>query len=149
MTGKTRCRYVPAIQRKFGFIVLRNAERAPLKSVHRMALRTIRRPGIADELPLVVVGMAGGTSIVGQRLGQAFGDVALPAIHYFVFSLEGEACQIMVETFHFSNLPEGVFIMTINAVVAKFTFMDIFVAGSTVLRFYAEPILKNGQRRGG
>lgn len=114
-----------------------------------MAFGTIgRRDGIPGKFAFVVILMAGRAGIVRERIGHFFGDVAFFAIHRHVFAFEGKSRSIVVEFAFICHFSKGIFIVALGAVGTQPPFVGIFVAGITVGRQHAFPVLKNREWRG-
>lgn len=70
MAGKTRRCSVRAGERKGGAGMLFQCKIGELKTVGRVASGAIGRSVVDDKLALMIVGMAGRTSVVGKRVGK-------------------------------------------------------------------------------
>lgn len=67
--------------------------------------------------------------------------MTLSAVYRLVLALQGEICQVVVESFGL-YLCEGLFIVTVNTLQSKPTLVYVFMAAIAVVRLYPQSILK-------
>lgn len=146
MAGKTGRRHVRAFQREFGFCMLLQAVRAFCKSLYRMACRTIGSNNKARKLPFMVVLVAGSAGVVRQRIGHVFRDMALFAIHHFVFTFQRITRPVVVESIQIPNFPERILFVTIHTFIPKPVVVHVLVTCHAIVGRHAQSVLKYGQR---
>ena len=74
--------------------------------------------------------------------------MAFPAVHRFVFTLQFETGQIMVEVTQGTRHPEGLLRVAFSTVAAEFALVCILVADGTLVCLHTQPVLKNSGRAG-
>ena len=101
VTGKTRRCHMPAFQLEFRFVVIVNCEQTSGESIDSVAFGTIgAKPEDGGQLPFMVIFMTGVAGIMRKWIGKIICGMAFFAINRFMFPLQHEPGQVMVEIFH-------------------------------------------------
>lgn len=103
---KTRSRNVPAFKRKKGNRVQLNPKTAFAEAVDRVTHRAILLVCPVRKLPLVIVRMTVRTAVVCYRVGHTLRDMALFAIHRFMFAFQRKMGFVVVEAVRISKFPK-------------------------------------------
>ena len=128
------------IQWKIGLLVILNGKKRAGKTIFRMAFCAVGADAVHRKFTLVIICMTGSTFIVRQRVGQVFG-VAFAAVDGLVQADQREVRQIVVELICVDT-EERFFIVAFCAVLPKLVFVNILVAGHTIVCLNAQLALK-------
>ena len=149
VAGKTRRGNMRAIQREFGLGMLLQTICTFCKTLYRVARCTIRCNDDAGKLPLMVIFVAGSTSIMRQRIGHMLRFMAFFTVNGLVFAFQRITGLVVVKSIQISHFSERVFLVAIHTFVAESVVVHILVAGNTIVCRHADPVLKNIQWRCG
>lgn len=72
--------------------------------------------------------------------------MTFPAIHGFVFSLQGKISPAVVKILNAADALKSIFIVTFSAIATEFTLMHVLMTGTAGCRQNADLILKNNCR---
>lgn len=127
VAGEARRCSMCSFQLKIGLVVLFDGEKCFLKTSFVVAVFTIRSRIFLCELPLVVILMAVGTTLVLYGCG-VVGFVAFFAIQFLMFAYKSKVGFVVVEVAFIFQRQKRSFGMAFCAVLTKFVFMNVFVA---------------------